>query len=468
VWIAGNIVPSAARTAALGKYLSSYSKHAKQDHSINPQARTSASRRKLHILYILHDVLHHAKYHTSNLSTFSIFTASMQPFLIELVQSAASERRARVLARIHSLFELWEDGKFYSSDYLDKLRQVATGHLSEQESVEHKNSKLSVHHESNGAAYRMPATHGDPETPYYDLPAGNLLPFLDPGSSAPIRPEEVRALRFNSGPADKPLVNALQDFLKDVESIENRYNGQDSEMGISEIDELGQITIKDEAGDITGDTYYGWSRAFCEKMKRRRNEQGSSDNNQNRSLSRESSRSSSRSPAKKRRYSDDSNRNRSISRSRSPPRFRAASPANVGANREHDRWQPVHASRLPPRIAAAKPTETNKEQGRWQPSQAPPPFAPGYQSGPPPMLHTLPSNPLAFQAPPPFGPNGVPIPPPRPANWNGPWPPPPPPPGGVPFPHPNIRRSNNFPPPLPPPPPPPGYPGSYDYGGSYR
>jgi hypothetical protein len=435
-WIAGNIAPSAPRTAALGKYLSSFSKHTQPESQINSKATgASKSRRQLHILYLIHDVAHHAKYHTSNLSAFSTFTASIQPFLVELVQSAASERRARVSSRIHDLLEVWESERFYLRDYINKLRQAVTGtNASEQEKNDNETRELPAQKESNGAAFRMPASHGDPETPYYDLPAGNLLPLLEPGSSAPIRPEQVRALRFNSGPADMPLVNALKDFLKDVESIEHKYTIRDVDQGMSEIDELGQITLRGETGDITGDTYYGWSRAFCEKMKRRRKEQGS-DNIQRRSLSRESSRSSSRSAVKRRRYSDF-DRDRSATRSRSPPRFRAASPVNIIA-----------------------------EQGRWQPAPGPRLFASGVQSGPPPMLHSLPSNPIPFQAPS-LGPNGVPLPPPRPANWNGPWPPPPPP-VGVSFPYPNVRGNNNFPP-RQPPPPPPGYPSSYDYGGSYR
>lgn len=397
----------------------------------------SASRKKLHILYIIHDVAHHTKYHTADLSTFSTFTASVQPFLVELVLSTASEQRARVLSRIHNLLEVWEDERFFSRHYVNKLQQAVTGtSILEQDADEKDTTMQPAHKDTNEGAFIMPATHGDPATPYYDLPAGNLIPFLEPGSSAPIRPELVRPLRLTAGLASRPLVNALKDFLKDVESIEHKHSISDEDAGVSEIDGLGQITIRDEAGDITGDTYYGWSREFCAKMKRMR--KGLENDNDRRS-SRESSQSSSRSPRKRRRYSD-SERSRSASRSRSPPRFRAASPANA-----------------------------KREPGRRQPPQAPRLFAPGVQSGPPPpVLHSLLSNPILFQAPP-LGPNGLPIPPPRPPNWNGPWPPLPPPDavtGGVPFPPSHIRRSNNLPP--PPAPPPPGYPGAYDYGGSYR
>lgn len=214
--------------------------------------------------------------------------------------------------------------------------------------------------------------------------------------------------------------------------MEHKYRLSEEETGSSEIDELGQITIRDEAGDIAGDTYYGWSQAFCERMKRRRKGLGG-DDSQHRSPS---SQSSSRSPKKRRRYSD-SERSQSPSRSRSPPRFRAASPPNA-----------------------------RKDQGRGQPAQVFRAFK-GDQHGPPPprpsLRPNMPSNPVLFQAPP-LGPDGLPIPPRPPANWNGPWPPPPPN-VGVSFPPSHLHRNINF---LPAPPPPP--PSKYQdtYGGNYR
>ena len=388
-------------------------------------------RKKLHILYIIHDVAHHAKYHTSNLSASSTFSTSLQPVLVELFQSTVSEQRARVLLRLHKLLEVWESEKIYSKEFVNKLRQAVTGTSTFEQNEEKSDTRTPpAQTQSSESAFILPETHGDPATPYYDLPAGNLLPFLEPGSSASIRPEQVRPLRFNAGPADRPLVNALKDFLKDVDSMEHKYNLPDKDAEISEIDEMGQITIRDEAGDVSGDTYYGWSRAFCEKMKRRRNGLDSG-NKARRSLSRESSRSSSRSPRKRRRYSDSED-SRSASRSRSRPGFRATSPAKM-----------------------------SREQTRWQQPQVPRSYIPGPGTASRPVPPSLPLSSIAFNAPP-LGPNGIPVPPPRPPNWNGPWPPPPP--IGVPFPPPNFVQNTNF----PPPPPPPGYPGSYDYGGSYR
>ena len=391
----------------------------------------SISRKKLHILYIIHDVSHHAKYHTSNPSASSTSISPFQPFLVELVQSTVSEQRARVLFRLHKLLDVWETEKICPGDVVNKLRQAVTGTSAPEQDTEKIDARTPpAQIESIEAAFIMPATHGDPATPYYDLPAGNLLPFLEPGSAASIRPEQIRPLRFHPGPADRPLVNALKDFLKDVDSMEHKYNHRDKNAEITEIDEMGQITIRDEAGDVSGDTYYGWSRAFCEKMKRRRNGLDSG-NKARRSLSRESSRSSSRSPRKRRRYSDSED-SRSASRSRSRPGFRATSPAKM-----------------------------SREQTRWQQPQVPRSYIPGPGTASRPVPPSLPLSSIAFNAPA-LGPNGIPVPPPRPPNWNGPWPPPPP--IGVPFPPPNFVQNTNF----PPPPPPPGYPGSYDYGGSYR
>jgi CID domain len=378
--------------------------------------------------------VHHAKYHTSSLSAFSTFTASIQPFLLDLVQSASAEQHPRIRSRLHTLFDVWEEERFYSKNYANKLQEA----INDARTYEHVGgeniiAKDASQYEKSDHAFIMPASHGDPSTPYYDLPAGNLLPLLDPGSSAPIRPEQIRPLRFTAGPADKPLTNALKDFLKEVDSIEHKHKIPEQDADIAEIDELGQITIRGEAGEITGDTYYGWSRAFCEKMKRRKKGQDG-DQDRRRSLSRGSSRSSSRSPRKRRRYSDSS---RSISRSpslsRSPPRFRAASPPKLSSEKSRE-----------PRMFA---NESN-------------PFPP-----PPVMPANLPSNPGLFRTPP-LGPNGLPIPPPRPPNWNGPWPPPPPPNvaiSGMPLPPPPLNRGS-----FPPPPPPPGYPGMYNNNYRYQ
>jgi hypothetical protein len=282
----------------------------------------------------------------------------------------------------------------------------------------------------------MPATHGDPSLPFYELPAANFMPHILPNRKISMRTDSIRPLQFAPGPADDALVNAVKDFLKDVERIDNTQI--EDEGIVADIDDLGQTSHRNEAGDMVGDTYYGWSRAFCERMKSRN--KGSVNGSRDRSRSRSytsspsRSRSSSLGPrSRKRRYSRSSG-DRSMSRSRSRRRSRYAN---------DDR---MSRSPSPPRFAQsvnrAPPTQTMQRPPQPTP---PPPSGPANTYQPP--THTFQSPP-----PPPLMPGNIPVPPPRPPNWpaNAPWPPPPPPPPG---------GSNGFPLPGPP---------SYYEGQAYR
>jgi hypothetical protein len=105
-----------------------------------------------------------------------------------------------------------------------------------------------------------------------------MMPHIVPNSAIPIHPKLIKPLQFVAGPADESLVNALKDFMKEVECIGGLEDDFD-EANLRDIDELGQIIIKDlVSGEITGgDGYYGWSRSFCQKMKRRKASKGLPD-----------------------------------------------------------------------------------------------------------------------------------------------------------------------------------------------
>jgi hypothetical protein len=295
------------------------------------------------------------------------------------------------------------------------------------------------------APYVMPATHGDPATPFYDLPAGNMLPHIVPNSSTPINSQLMKPLQFMAGPADQSLVTAVKDFLKDADSI---YNTPDPDEGIVvDIDELGQSLVRDEVtGELeVAENYYGWSKKFCEDMIKRR-KGGRGDNGQRgRSLSRSMSRShsASYSPRKRRRSSSASRRprgsySRSRSRSRDHRRRRLSNRRSYSPSRSRSRSRSRFSSPRRRDRDSRPPVPPHPGQdsnnGNFRPSH-PPSGMPGMQSFP-------------------MGPNGMPIPPPPPPNYTGPWPPPPPPPGGIP----GIPFGTpGFVPP-PPPPPPQGVP----------
>ena len=362
--------------------------------------------------------------------------------------------------KIVGLLALWEENGYYSKDYVGKLRE-AVKNASELGTHEEGAGKASQSRDedsktkpSKSAPFVMPAMHGDASTPWFDLPAGNLMPHIVPNSTRPINPSMIRPLQFVAGPADEGLVLAVKDLLDDVQKI---FEGETDEAGdtVWDIDELGQPIVLDEiTGDVLeGEGYYGWSRSFCEKMKRRR--KGLDMPDRDRSPDRSSSPS-----RKKRRYSGSdgssspAGRKTSYARRYSSSRSPSSSP-RPGFSRPRSRSRSY--SRSPPR-SSDSPRRANLELPETRP--VPPPPQELSQNPPAHFNQNIP-----FQRG--FNPNIPPPPPSLPApnmQYNGTqqgfssWPPPPPPP-----PAPNVQYNgtqhfSSWP---PPPPPPPAGPGNF-------
>lgn len=359
----------------------------------------------------------------------------------------------------------------------------------------------------------MPAMHGDPITPWYDLPAGNWLTALEPNSTRPMNPSMIKPLQLAPGPADKTLVDAVKKLLVDVDKI---HGGDASEIDghALDIDQMGETVELDElTGEIIGgDTYYGWSRTFCDKMKSRRKKRNDPSSEERRQRGRSSSRSSDRSAFQSRSPS----RSRSSSRAATKRRRISASPDRRGHNRSRSRnrhrgsskdsrgrrsWSRSRSisSRSRSRSRDRSPGQRGgANRGRSiSPRYSPPPAISAQNNGngrgyPYPAF-----NPSAPQPPfnadvfsqaqsmgrvppmppphPAFGGFQQPVPPPPPPNYQGQWPPPPPPPPPMGVPPQNYFSGASNPPqqfgggwpPAPPPPPPPSnmHPqNQYQYG----
>lgn len=409
---------------------------------------SAACRKPLHILYLVNDLLHHTKYHNPNLSQFTIFGDAIQPYVAELVQAASLRSRVKSRARIRSLIQLWEEEAYFSEEeYVSKLRESAAKCATSvpDDLSSDRAAPTSQFTYAKEQPYLMPASHGDPSTPYHDLPAGNMMPHIMPNRSVPIRSDDVRALQFAPGPAEDSLVAAVKDFMAAVEKIESAEDICDDV--VEDIDDLGQSLVRDETGEVVvGRTYYGWSRDFCEKMRSRG---GRKDTRAGGTRFYSSSRSRSRSPRKRRRYSTSAS-STSASYGRSRSRNRSSHNHFRNGGREHTPSRKRHngkrsCSRSRSRSRSYSPTF---EPAITQPETQPPAVNPlSYQMSshnlrlpayptpggipPPPSIFqpSLEFNPLAFPPPPPLTPGSLPIPPPPPPppNYTGPWPPPPPP-----------------------------------------
>lgn len=412
----------------------------------------SVKRKRLHLLYLLNDILYHTKYRVNDASICS----KIQPMLVGLLGSAASFKGClKHQRKIQELLDLWQENNYYSREYVDKLREAVrnaadAGQYVESVAVPEK-EEGSTTRVAKSTPYVMPAMHGDASTPWFDLPAGNLMPHIIPNSTRPINPDLIKPLQFVAGPADDTLVLAVKDLMDAVDTI---YGKEVDQEGRSwDIDELGQPIMLDEiTGEvIDGEGYYGWSRSFCEKMKRRKKGLDMPTDKQFRH-----SRSRSSSPGdRKRRYSDDNassedgfrsrRQRRSYSSSRSPASDRGRRNGHSRTRSRSSSRSPIPSSRSPERSGqfqrdsrpAPPPPDTLPPRPPI-PSIPPPPFQQGFNPNfppPPPPLHNMPFNPQGQQF--------------------GVWPPPPPPPIQ------NIHFNSQSPPIgawAPPPPPPPGPP----------
>ena len=477
-----NTISSTTRITTVGKYLVALStallKTAEQERIVTSNGKeTSIPRKQLHILYLLNDILHHTKYHNDSTSTFSTSTSILQPFIVTLFRNAStydSNVYLKQHQRIDSLISAWEKHGYHEVYYLHSLREAVTSAGNQNSQKGQSIQPLQDSGNDPGRAkqdvpYVMPASHGESTAPYYDLPAGNLMPHIIPNSARPIDPHSVKPLQFAAGPANEGLVIAIKEFTKDV----NLLYGQGPEItdGISvDIDELGQPVIRDEVmGEtVEGDTYYGWSRAFCAKMKQRRNGKiapRSRDGNDSLDLS--------QSPRKRRRYSS-SQESRSPSRTRSDLKFQRRGPMRNQRDRSYSRSR--SRSRTRSRSPLPRNHRTSRSRSRSRTRSYSPPIKLAidrnqssskplqsqavhqvYMAVPPPPV----SVPFSGRFPQgiPLGPGGLPIPPPPPPNYSGPWPPPPPPlgstagmfqlPGFIPPPPPPVDTYGNRPSPVP-------------------
>ncbi len=477
--------------------------------SLTTKKGPSPRRRRLHVLYVLNDLFHHVRRDGQGRGGEEVVTSSLQPFLVQLFAAAASfEKCPKHQEKIQVLLGIWEENGYFGVGFIEELRDavedakksggavtlVKDGTVAEPGKGERKDVT------AGDAPFMMPSLHGDPATSYYDLPAGNLMPHIYPDGNHPINPQLVKPLQLAPGPADGELVNAVKKFLQDVDRLfgGGRGIGGEDNGVFADIDELGQPLLSDEVtGELSGgDTYYGWSRSFCEKMKARKRRRGSEGDYRGRS----DSRARSVTPQKRRRYSNSrsSSRGRWGSPSRSPSRFdrgrdfnarshRSRSRSRSGSLPDYPRRRERGRSRTRSPAGFRSPPYSPRDGGLAVPqpiqngmAHAPSQYSGGFPiPGAPLPSHPMPDPALLAQIMAQASrmmPGGVPVPPPPPSLLpNGQWlqhPPPPPPqafpsngmfnPQGAAYPH---HPGMPIPPPPPPPPPSNAPSAQQSYGG---
>ena len=338
-----HIVISPGRITALGKYLAalvgSFRKQANDISATKDKKRRekpSFNRKQIHVLYLLNDALHHTKEHRgADFMLFLSLTSTILPQLVPIVKHTASCDRTKHVnhfKRLEELVDLWATNKYYKDEEIAKLRKAVEdgGTLNDGTSrADGTDGAGLVNGEpAKDPPYTLPATHGDTATPWFDLPAANLLPHIR-SRRVPIKPWAIKPIQLAAGPAKESLSNAVKEFLKDVSFIDQDSNFAAVSCGrVRQFDELGQPLVRDNANRkfVAKENYYGWSIPFANKMRTLRREGASAGNEdvlrRRRNYSDDSRSDQESSPRKRARRSFSStNSNGSRSHSRSPSGF---------------------------------------------------------------------------------------------------------------------------------------------------
>ncbi|KAI5780883.1 hypothetical protein EDC01DRAFT_667589 [Geopyxis carbonaria] len=397
-WILKNM-NSPARITSFAKYISALSPVLSD--SISPRARSSARRKRLHLLYLINDILHHRKYHETDNSAFA---ENVKEILSGLFTTAVYPKAVKQLAKLEHLLSIWEMKQYYTQPFLEDLRTMIREIAAEKSPA--SEDTVDPASQNKQKALLLPPFHGDPSIPFYDLPAGNFLPHIVPNSTVPINPRVVKPVQFSSVTPSGTLATAVQDFLTAVDTM---FDGK----AIAEDpDAVGGF------GGMEGEGYYGWSKEFCEQMKHKKkaaidkerlgrakdSDRGRERRKYSYSSSSYSSRSRSRSPSNSRhggrRRSRSSSYNRSRSRDnvkhRGDSRSRSPSPSQSDS-RPSSKFQHFQSSLQTPstlvpgtmpggqQFLPHPPPPPPMSYGFQQQQQQQQQFASGWQPPPPPL-----------------------------------------------------------------------------------
>ena len=380
---------------------------------------------RLSLLYLVHDIFHHIRYHNQgpqNLKeVFTHWRACIHALLKAL---AAVDPQDDLLVRTREVLDLWRSQQYLDDASLQGLRETADGRVvSGEAGLETLPGDLD---DRKDAPYIMPSSHGEASTPFYDLPASNMMPHIIPNSTRPIDPQLMRPLQFKAGLAEKELTEAMKIFLAEVEMLD--HVGSTNGVHV-DIDDLGQIidlnrNLETKVGDHS---YYGWSQRFCDGMKK-------GENIDDILRPRSPSEAFADHGANKESWSRRSSLNTSVGSNSS----RGASPRRSGTARFETRRSPSPSSSgsySPPPPSAIRLSEDLKPVPAMTyptgPRTRSPPVDPRRIPLPKPVVSnanitgiTPPSSTIYGST---YQPESYGLPP-RPPNYYGPWPPPPPPP----------------------------------------
>ena len=226
----------------------------------------SARRRRLHLLYILHDILHDVKFRLHD----EAFVKKLEPAIQSLVRSAASfVNRPKQIRKIHDLVSVWEQNGYFLATFIKELRTAVDEGATNGDKGHDGGSiqdAITAAIAAKPAPYNLPKRHGDSAAVWYDLPPGNWIRWVD---GYPLEIDSIKPIEFVPGPAGEETVGVVTKVFTDV----NRTYAKRAEADNFPQD-IGQIGERLERGAngevIGGGTYYAWSVEYCRKTRERK------------------------------------------------------------------------------------------------------------------------------------------------------------------------------------------------------
>ncbi|KAF9641401.1 putative calcium homeostasis endoplasmic reticulum protein [Lasiodiplodia theobromae] len=236
-WLLKNTGKSTKRLDALGKYLARLAQSLAEPTSPSKRDAPSSRRKILHLLYLLHDLVHHVRAHDAQPAQL---TKPLEPHLELIFTTALSLQasgKSKLRQRLAKLTELYQDTKLYSESYRNRISKA----LKDATIPVPAKSAPPKDRTTKEAPYVLPAFHGEPDGPWYDLPAGALLPHIRANDPRPINPHNIKAVDLRNKSVEIGLINAVKDLLG---YSDNLYT--DDEGIVADIDMMGQPLVRDE------------------------------------------------------------------------------------------------------------------------------------------------------------------------------------------------------------------------------
>ena len=274
-WLQQRVLHSTNRLHALGKWLVAISTHGEHAEppkqggtsSFTKKSSTSSAafsslssnsisqkRKRLHILYLLDDLIAHAH------DRQPMLLQHLEDSLLQLTTLAGTFNHAAYPKHHRKLVALWSawDSKSIPEQLMLRIRHAHAAAAAESTPKDAVADLPTIE-----APWIMPPKHGVDTLPWCDQPAGAFLNALTPGDQTPIDGCDVVPVSLTSGSADEETVNAVRNLIK---AVEDDYSGIDFDLTkVVEFDEIGQPLFMDpDTGEKRGrGDYYGWSEEYA-------------------------------------------------------------------------------------------------------------------------------------------------------------------------------------------------------------